>query len=173
MPKTRKQKEETLASLTEKFRSMRSVVFANFEKLPVKDIEALRKELKKAGVVYTVAKKTLLRLAFKNAGIAVDPKTIAGNFATVIGVTDEVAPAKILQGFAKDHENLKVLAGVLEGKLLDAKAVKALAALPGKNELLARLVGSINAPVSGFVNVLAGNLRGLVTVLGAIKDKKS
>ena len=173
MPKTRAQKEETLKSLTEKFRAMRSVVFANFEKLPVKDIEALRKELKKAGVLYTVAKKTLLRIAMKDAGIAVDPKALAGNFATVIGVTDEVAPAKILAAFAKDHENLKVVAGVLEGKLIDAKAVKALAALPGKNELLARLVGSLNAPISGFVNVLAGNLRGLVTVLSAIKDKKS
>jgi large subunit ribosomal protein L10 len=173
MPKTRAQKSETVRSLKEKLAGMSSVVFANFEQLPTKDIEAVRRELKKVGAIYTVAKKTLLRLAFKDAGVPVDPKTVPGNFATVIGTTDEVAPAKILAGFSKDHPALKLIAGVLEGKLLDAAGVKALAALPGKKELQARLVGSLASPMSRLASVLAGNFRGLVVVLNAIKDKKS
>ncbi|OGL72463.1 50S ribosomal protein L10 [Candidatus Uhrbacteria bacterium RIFCSPHIGHO2_12_FULL_57_11] len=173
MPKTRAQKTETVQSIKEKLAGMRSVVFANFEQLPTKDIESVRWELKKAGAIYTVAKKTLLRLAFKDAGVQVDPKTIPGNFATIIGTEDEAAPAKILALFSKNHPALKLIAGVLEGKLLDAAGVKALAALPGKKELQARLVGSLASPISGLVNVLVGNLRGLVTVLSAIKDKKT
>ena len=173
MPKTKVQKQETVAALVEKLGRMRSIVFANYEGLPVKDIEALRRELKKEGVDYTVVKKTLLKRAVKEANLNFDPKELSGNFATVISYDDEVAPARVISSFAKTHEVLKIVAGVLEGKMIDAKAALALSKLPGKEELLARLVGSINSPVSGFVNVLAGNLRGLLTVLSGIKDKKT
>lgn len=173
MPKTKLQKQETVKTLAVKLRGVKSVVFADFEKLQTKEIEALRKELKKEGVGYVVAKKTLLRLAFQEAGIAVDPKTVAGNFATVVGTTDEVAPARIVAGFKKQHEAINIVGGVLEGRIASAAEIKALALLPSKQELLARLVGSMQAPVSGFVNVLAGNLRGFVGVLNAIKESKT
>lgn len=172
MPKTKIQKQETVRTLVEKLRGVKSLVFANFEKLTTREIEMLRKDLKKEGVGYTVAKKTLLRRAFQDAGIAVDPKTLTGNFATVISVEDEVAPARIVVGFRKQHEALTVVGGVLEGRLASAAEIKALALLPSKQELRARLVGSIQAPISGFVNVLAGNLRGLVQVLNALKESK-
>ena len=84
MSKTRKQKEETVASLKDKLSRMRSVIFANYEGLPVKDVEALRRELKAAGIDYTVAKKTLLGLAAKAAGMDLNPKEIEGNFAAAI-----------------------------------------------------------------------------------------
>lgn len=173
MPKSRAQKEATLGDLVAVLKGMKSVVFANYEGLTVQEVEALRRACKKEGVAYGVYKKTLLTKAFKELGIAVDPKSVAGNFATVIGLEDEVAPAKVLATFAKTHEALAIKAGVLEGKMLDAAGVAALAKLPSKTELLAKLVGSLNAPVSGFVNVLAGNLRGLVTVLNQIKDAKA
>ncbi len=173
MPKTRVQKEAKVQDLVAELQSMKSMVFANYEKLPVQDIEALRKLCKAEGVSYTVAKKTLLKQAFAQAGLQIDPKLIDGNFATLIALQDEVAPAKIAVKFAKDHEALTVKGGVLEGALVDAKAILALSKLPGKQELLAKLVGSINAPVSGFVNVLAGNLRGLVTVLTRIQEAKA
>jgi large subunit ribosomal protein L10 len=86
-----------------------------------------------------------------------------------------VAPAKALGTFRKDKDKegrIFFLGGILEGKLLSKKEVEALSELPSKNELYARLVGSINAPISGFVNVLAGNLRNLVNVLKAIEEKK-
>lgn len=173
MPKTRSEKEKTVTTLAEKLGKMRSVIFANYEGLTVAEIQDLRKELKKEGVDYSVVKKTLLKIALKEAGKDIDPKTISGNFGTAISYEDEVAPARIMASFAKKHEALKMVAGILEDRLIPAEKVNALAKLPSKQELLAKLVGSINAPISGFVNVLAGNLRGLVNVLNAIKDNKA
>ena len=173
MSKSKQQKEVTIGKLKEWLADAKGIVFARYEKLPVKDIDALRRKAKEQGIVITVAKKTLLGKAAKDAGIQVDPKALEGNFATVIGFEDEISAAKLVAEFAKDHEAMSVVAGVLEKRALDAAAVNALAKLPSKQELLAKLVGSINAPISGFVNVLAGNLRGLVTVIGAIKDQKT
>lgn len=173
MAKSRQQKELTLAELTEQLGQAKSVVFADFKGLTVKDATAFRDKARKEGIKVLVAKKTLMRLAFKNAGYEdVDPAKLEGSLVMVTGFDDEVAPAKLAAEFAKDHEALKIVAGVLERKLADAAAVKALAKLPSKQELLAKLVGSLNAPVNGLVNVLAGNLRGLVNVLNAVKDAK-
>jgi large subunit ribosomal protein L10 len=82
-------------------------------------------------------------------------------------------PAKLLNQFRAQHEAMKFIGGLLENKYIDAVKVLELANVPGKQELLAKLVGSINSPVSGFVNVLAGNLRGLVQVLKAMSEKKT
>jgi len=92
--------------------------------------------------------------------------------ATFMALGDEVSAARIVNNFSKTHEILQVFGGVLEGKFISVAMVKSLANLPSKQELLAKLVGSINAPVSGFVNVLAGNLRGLVGVLNNIAKSK-
>lgn len=173
MPKTRAEKETVVQDLAEKLGRMRSIVFANYEGLTVKEVEELRRELAKAGVSYSVAKKTLLARAMELAGSSIDPRTIAGNFATAIAFEDEVAPARIMATFAKQHEALRMVAGVLEGKLVDKAAVVALAKLPSKQELIGQAVGSIAAPLSGFVRVLAGNLRGLIYALNAIKTSKS
>ncbi len=174
MAKSRKQKEGTLAELVEALQSAKSVVFADFKGLTVKDATDFRNKARKENVGVLVAKKTLMRLAFKNAGYeGVDPASLQGSLVMVTGFDDEVAPAKLVADFAKDHEALKIVAGVLERKLVDANAIKALAKLPSKQELMAKLVGSINAPLSGLVNVLAGNLRGLVNVLNAVKDQKA
>jgi len=173
MPKTRTQKEESVKSLTDKLTRAKSVVFANFAGLKAKDIQKLREAAWKEDIDYKVVKKTLLRLALKEAGMeGIDPKKIVGNIGMATGFTDEVAAPRSLVGFAKDHEALKILGGILDKKLMDAAGIKALASLPSKIELLAKLVGTIQAPISGFVNVLAGNLRGLVQVLNAIKESK-
>ncbi len=174
MAKSRKQKEVTLAELVEALGSAKSVVFADFKGLTVKDATDFRNKARKENVGVLVAKKTLMRLAFKNAGYeGVDPASLQGSLVMVTGFDDEVAPAKLAAEFSKEHEALKIVAGVLERKLVDAAAIKSLAKLPSKQELLAKLVGSLNAPINGFVNVLAGNLRGLVNVLNAVKDQKA
>lgn len=162
----------TVGQLADLLRHAKSLVFATYEKLPVSEVEKLRRDAKKQGARYAVAKKTLLTHALKEAGIEIDAKSIEGNFATVVGVEDEVAPAKLVAAFAKEHESMKIVGGMLEGKSVDAKAVVALSKLPGKQELLGKLVGTLQAPIGGFVNVLAGNLRGLVTVLKAVQEKK-
>lgn len=172
MAKSRLQKEETLKTLKEKLAQAKSVVFASFAGLKAKEIEDLRSRVRKEGLTYTVVKKTLMKKAFDEAGVAgADPKSLTGSIGTLLS-QDEVGGAKLLDAFRKDHEALKLLGGILENKFVDAAGVLALAKLPSKQELLAKLAGTLQAPISGFVNVLAGNLRNLFNVLNAIKNNK-
>lgn len=173
MPKSRQQKEATLSSLSDGLKSAKASVFANFQGLTVAQADELRNLCRKEGIKVLVAKKTLLKKAFGEIGLDADPKVYQGGVATFIGSTDEVAPARIVNNFAKKNEVVAIFGGTLDGKYIDAMFVKNLASLPSKQELLGKLVGTINAPVSGFVNVLAGNLRGLVSVLNNIKEAKA
>lgn len=117
-----------------------------------------------------------MNLAFKDQISDLNVRTMDGKLAAVFSYEDEVAPAKIIANFRKDKEKadkIFFLGGILENKLLSKEEMESLSQLPSKPELYAKLVGSLNAPVSGFVNVLAGNLRGLVGVLKAISEKKA
>ncbi len=174
MAKSKVQKKDILNDLRDKLERARTVVFAGFDKLTVGENNELRQLLKKEQSEYVVAKKTLLQMALKEkAGLEIDSKELAGKVAAVFGYGDEVAPAKVLAGFMKTHEErLSFSGGILEGKFIGAEAVKQLSQLPGKQELYAKMVGSLNAPISGFANVLAGNLRKFVYALNAIKDSK-
>lgn len=178
MPKSRQQKEETLKVLVDGFSQAKSAVFVNFDKLTVADITDFRRRCRKQGLTYVVAKKTLLRKAIEQNKLAeVDVNLYKQGVGTVFGLTDEVAPAQVVAEFAKDHEAMTILGGVMmtnpEGqKYVNAEAVTALSKLPSKEILLGQLVRTIQGPISGFANVLAGNLRGLVQALNAIKDQK-
>lgn len=172
MAKTKQQKEVTLNDLSLRIGQAKSLVFANFQGLKVKESDELRALCRGQNVGYFIAKKTLVTKALKERGWTVNAKAFDGGVSILFGNEDEVAPAQIAANFAKTHETMKLFGGVLEGAYIDGAKVAELAKLPSKRELLGRLVGTLNAPVSGFVNVLAGNLRGLVTVLSAIKDKK-
>jgi large subunit ribosomal protein L10 len=110
--------------------------------------------------------------ALADAGLESSVKAMEGQIAISISQADEVAPAKIIAKFANGKETLKIMGGILGTKSMSVAEVNALSVLPSKEELLAKLVGTINAPVSGFVNVLAGNLRGLVQVLKSVADSK-
>lgn len=174
MPKTRQQKEATVESLKKSLTEAKGVVFANFQGLTVAQSEELRKKCRDQGVEVLAAKKTLLQRALEASGLSnVDSKAFEGGVATFLAERDEIAAAKVVNTFAKDHELVTIFGGILEGKFLEPSGVKSLASLPSKEQLLAQLVGSINAPVSGFVNALAGNLRNLVGVLNNIKNTKA
>lgn len=173
MAKTRQQKQETAEKLQSGIASAKSVVFANYQGLTVSAMEELRGKCREQDVQVLAAKKTLVQRALADNGLEVDTKAFEGSIAAFMGMSDEVAPAKVVNDFAKNNELVTIFGGVLEGAFIPQEKVKALAALPSKEELYAKIVGSINAPVSGFVNVLAGNLRGLVTALNAIKDQKA
>jgi large subunit ribosomal protein L10 len=174
MAKTREQKEQIISGLVDKLGRMKSLVFTSFTGLSVPDADELRSKCREAELDHGIAKKTLVKIALTQAGIQVDPSVLEGSVATTISYDDEVAPAKTIAEFAKTHkEKVTFLGGLLEGKFLDSAAVTALALVPSKPELYAKLVGSINSPVSGFVNVLAGNMRGLMNVLNGIKEQKS
>jgi large subunit ribosomal protein L10 len=175
MPKSKIQKGEIFRDLSEKIKKSKSMVFAGFNALGVKDNENLRSQLRKENSEYYVAKKTLLNLALKENKLDINVRDFEGKVAAIFSYEDEVAPAKILGNFRKDKDKenrVFFLGGILEGKLLSKAEVEALSALPSKIELYTKLVGSLNAPISGFVNALAGNLRNLVNVLKAIEEKK-
>ncbi|MBI4122478.1 MAG: 50S ribosomal protein L10 [Parcubacteria group bacterium] len=173
MPKTRKQKETTLVAATQDAASAKSFVFVGYHGLSVPEIEELRKELRAEQVVFKVIKKTLLKKALNEHNMDVDVKNLGEGLAVAFGMSDEVGAAKVLAKFQKTHEALKIYGGILEAKFIDERGVSALAKLLSKPELYAKLVGSINAPVSGLVTVLAGTVRGLVNVLNGIKDAKA
>lgn len=173
MPKTRKQKEQALKEIETHLGDSKSIVFVGYHGLSVPDIEILRQEARKQGVLLRVVKKTLLQRAFSNKELNLKAKDLGTGLAVAFSLSDEVTAAKLLAKFQKDHEALKIYGGLLENKFVDGSAVLALSKLPGKLELYGKLVGSLNAPVSGLVNVLAGTMRGLVTVLNGIKDAKA
>lgn len=173
MPKTRQQKEATLEALTDKLRSMKAVVFTAFSGLTVKDTSDLRNQLRAQQIEMMVAKKTLMRRALKEA--ALDPDMIdqiEGSVAMVFGYDDEVTPAKLLSTYAKSHEQVKLVGGIADGKFLNAAEVMALSKVPSRQELLTKTVWTLKSPMTGLVNVMAGNIRGLLTILQALKDKQ-
>jgi large subunit ribosomal protein L10 len=168
---SRTKKEEIVKELGVKLAKQKSIVFADFTGLKVKDLSDLKAKLRKGNSEFKVAKKTLMRVAFKEKGIDLDPKTLAGEVALVMGYGDEVAPAKMVYEFSKSNQNVKILGGLLENNALTVAQVMNLAQLPSKQELYAKLVGTISAPSRNFVGVLQGNIRGLVQVLSQIKKE--
>lgn len=166
------QKKQIVTDLTQQFREAKAAVFSDFQGLPAKDIQEVRAKLGAAGIMHKVVKLTLVKKALAAAGIETEKFNFQVPVAVSLSKDDEVAPAKILSDYAKINDKLKVLAGVLGNRFIDLAEVKALASLPGKQELLGQLVGVLAGPLRGMVSVLSGNLRGLMSVLNAIKEKK-
>jgi large subunit ribosomal protein L10 len=177
MPKTRIQKKVEVDKIEEKIARAKSIIFTSYAGLDVSGLEELRGKFREGGVEYKAASKNLLNIALDNAKIEHDDITeLDGSIGAAFSLDDEVSAAKVANDFSKTNENFAMRSGILkigdEWKFLSEAEVMNLANLPSRDELLAKVVGSINAPISGFVNVLAGNLRGLVNVLSAIKDTK-
>ncbi|MBZ1345413.1 MAG: 50S ribosomal protein L10 [Candidatus Nealsonbacteria bacterium] len=174
MALTKTQKQKIIADLKDKIARQKAMIFVNFSGLKVKDILSLRKKIKETGNELKVAKKTLLDLSFKNKGLEkiIDVKKLKGEIALIFGYQNEIIPAKISWQFSQENPNLKILGGLIENKFWNSEEVFALAQLPTREELLTKLLGSISAPLSNFVNVLFGNLRNFVYILSQIKVTK-
>ncbi|MDR3253649.1 MAG: 50S ribosomal protein L10, partial [Endomicrobium sp.] len=140
--------------------------------LTVEEISDLRSKLRLLDSEYTIVKNTLSKIAVENVGIKVDD-SFSGPIALVIENGDVVSPAKVVVEFTKTHAKLKIKAGFLEGKFVNASVVKQLSELPSKEVLITKMLAGMNAPITGFVNVLAANIRGLVTVIDAIAKKQT
>jgi large subunit ribosomal protein L10 len=167
-------KEATIDELREKIASAKNLFFTNYQGLTVGEISKLRNELRKDGSsTYGVVKNTLFRRAASKELAAQLDAVLAGPTGVVFAGDDPVAPAKALKTFSDATKKVDVKAAYIDGKLVDAAQVQALAALPPKQELLARLVGSLKSPLYGLVMVLSGNQSGLVRVLNAIREQKS
>jgi large subunit ribosomal protein L10 len=166
------QKKQVVSDLTDKIKSAQSIVLADYRGLTVEQDTELRNALRKAGVDYKVVKNTLTSLAMKESGLELD-SFLTGPTAMAISSTDAVAPAKVLSEFSKKFEKLELKVGVVEGKVIDLDGITALAELPSREVLIAKVLGGFNAPISGLVNVLNGNIRGLAVALNAIAEQKA
>ena len=169
MALTKAQKQKILEDLKEKIAKQKAIIFIDFSGLKVKDLSGLRRKLKAADCQLKVAKKTLMGIAFKGAKIEVEAKKLPGEVALVFGYKDPISPAKIVYQFAAMNPSLKILGGFFENKFRELEEIITLAQLPTREELLVRLVGSIQAPVSNFVRILEANIKGLIYVLTKVK----
>lgn len=171
--KTRAKKEAEVKRIEDELKNSASVVFAEFRGLDVHESQELRKQLSENQVQYKVIKNTLARIAVRNLKMEEVEEFLIGPTALATAVEDIIAPAKVLHGFAKEHESLKIKGGILEGEVIDVQKVRTLAVLPSEDELLANLVGSLNGPIANLLNVLNGPLRGFIGTMNAIADQKS
>lgn len=169
MALTRLKKQEILEDLKEKIDRQKIIIFADFTGIKVKALSNLRKKLKTADSELKVAKKTLSRIVFGEKKIEIDAEKLQGEIALIFGYQDEILPAKITYQFSRENPSLKILGGCFENKFVAAEKIIELAQIQTKEELLARVVGSISAPISNFVNVLEQNIKGLIIILAKAK----
>ena len=168
------EKQAIVAGLKEKLTTAKGAVLTNYRGLTVAQDTKLRRQLREAGVEYRVVKNTMTRIAAQEAGLEGLDVYLEGPTAMAISATDPVAPAKIIIDFVKEHklQALEVKAGLVEGNVIDEKGVKALASLPSREVLIAKMLGSMQSPITGLVNVLQGSIRNLVYALDAVRQQK-
>ncbi|MBU0619154.1 50S ribosomal protein L10 [Patescibacteria group bacterium] len=168
---------EQLKLLAQKLEQAKSVVLADYHGLSVDQIQGLRQQIKQVGGELMVAKNTLLKLALDKVNPPANGKIpedkLTGPTITLFGYEDEIAPLKVLAEFAAKHQLPQIKAGLIINEYLSADQLNQLAKLPGKPELLAKLIGTINAPRVNLVFVLKANLQKLVLTLKAIKEVKN
>jgi len=168
---TKSQKEQLVEELKIAMDQNKILVMADYRGLTVKDIDELKKEVREAGGQMRVAKKTLVNVALKDKGIDFDTRKYSGPLAFIFGPEETAIPKKVWN-FSRKNDKLKIEGGMLEYNLIAKEDVEALAKLPSKNELLAKLVDTIQGPISGFANVLAGPMKSFVQVMKAISENK-
>lgn len=169
-------KEQAVDKLSGELGRIKLAVMTDYRGLTVPEVEELRSILREEGMTYRVTKNTLLRIATQNnpALADVNPTTFTGPMALAMGFDDEVAPARVIFQYAKKHDALEIVGGITgDGQVLTAADVKALATLPTREQLIAQVVGTIAAPLTGFVGVMAGNVRSIINLLNALEEKRA
>lgn len=166
-------KKKVVEEIKIRLQKIQGAVLTDYRGLNVAEVTELRAKLRDAGIEFKVLKNTLTRIAANEVGLeGLDPY-LEGPTAIAFGLEDPVAPAKILAEFAKTHKALEIKAGILANKVIDGASVEALADLPPREVLLAKLLGAVQSPMYGFVGSLQGILRNFVYVLDAVKEKKA
>jgi len=173
MALTKEQKNIKIEKLEQAIAKQKAMVFANFSGLKIKDLEELREKLNQAGSKMVITKKTLASIAFKQQKLKLNKDEIGNELAIVFAFEDEVAPAKAVYEFSKINKSLKIIGGYMDNERIRADEMICLAQLPSKQELYTKLVGSLSAPISNFVNVQRQNIKGLFYAFNAIIEKNS
>lgn len=166
-------KKQVVDEIKERLEKIQGAVLTDYRGLNVAEVTELRTKLREAGIEFKVLKNTLTRIAAHQVGLQNLDTYLEGPTAIAFGVDDPVAPAKILSDFAKAHKALEIKAGILENKVIDAEGVKALADLPSREVLLAKVLGAMQSPMYGFAGSLQGVLRNFVYALDAVREKKA
>jgi large subunit ribosomal protein L10 len=167
------EKKQAVAALLERAQKAKSAVVTGYTGLTVEEVTKLRAQLFHAKVEYYVVKNNLARIALNQANITVLDDLLTGPTAIALAMEDAVAPARVLSKFAKDHDKLSLRGGWMDGKKISVQDIKAMANLPSREVLLAKMLGSMKSPVTGIVQVLAGPARKLVYALSAIAKAKT
>lgn len=170
---TKAQKEQLVAEVGQRIKDAKALVFIDCKGLTVKELTTLKRSLGVSDSTLLVLKKTLLNIALEQANVAVNARALEGQVAVAFS-SDEVSAAKATVDFAKSFKDKSILVGgSLGAKALTVAEVKALALLPTQDEMRAKLAGTLQAPIVGFVRVLNGNISGFVRVLQAVADQKA
>ncbi len=165
---TKEKKKNIIDEIRQNISKQEAIFFVNYKGLKGDEINDFRNNLQKSNSKLIVARKTLVRIAFQEEGIEFDPVSLDGEVGFVFGFEDGVTTAKIIRKFDKE-ELISFLGGFYEGKILSAEEARCVSEIPSKEELLSQLVGSLSSPATSFVQVLQGNIRGLLNVLSKAK----
>jgi len=169
----REQKGEIVAELTDRLSQSPNIYLTDFTGVSVKSITEFRRQLRAAGVEYTVVKNTLALRALEEASISGIEDMFAGPTAFVFAGDDPLPAAQVLTEFSKQHEQFTVKAGLVDGQKVTAADVKRLASLPSRDEMLGQVAGLMQAPLQNFVGVLDGLLYQMVGVLDALREQRA
>ncbi len=166
-------KAEKISQMKEKIEKAKVAIVTDYKGLSVEEITKLRREIQKEDGDYMVTKNTLAKIAIKGTEYEVLSDALTGPIAIAFGFEDQVAPAKALAKFIKDTKKGEILAAAMDGKLLSAAEAKALASLPSKQEIYAKMLGCINSPASGIANSINAVMSSLTRAMAAVRDQKS
>lgn len=171
MPKANK--IEDVAEIKDRFTRASAVILADYRGLTVKEMQALRAALRESGSELKVYKNTLVQLAMRELALPDMGELLDGPTAFLFSYSDPVAPAKAIVDFTKDHKVLEIKGGFIDSAPAPASAVQALASLPSREALLAKLLGTMLNPIVGFARVLNGPVEAFARTVQAVADQKA
>lgn len=166
-------KENKIESIKEKLSRAQVAIVTEYKGLSVDEITSLRRRIQKEDGDYTVTKNTLAKIAVKGTEYEILSDCFKGPIALAFGFKDQVGPAKAIATFIKEAKKGEIIAAALDGKLLSAEEANALATLPSKEEIYAKMLGCVNSPASGIANSVNGVITQLVRAMAAVRDTKT
>ena len=166
-------KQDKVSQIKEKVDKAQVAIVTEYKGYSVEEITNLRRALQKEGGDYMVTKNTLAKLAIKDTPYEVLAETLKGPIAIAFGFDDQVAPAKALSKFIKDTKKGEIIAAAMDGRLMSATEAKALATIPSKEEIYAKMLGCVNSPATGIVGSINAVMASLTRAVAAVRDQKS
>jgi large subunit ribosomal protein L10 len=167
------EKEQIVEVIKDRFANCDAVILADYRGLSVKDMQQLRNKLRDAGAEMTIYKNSLTEIAMRELAMPDMSEYLAGPTGFVFVTGDPVGPAKALTAFAKEHDALELKGGIVDNQVVDAAGIKAISMLPSREELIAKLLGTMLNPLVGFARVLNGPVEAFARTVSAVADQKA